>query len=210
MAWDVSQYVRGCSVSAIFKTPHHLPAGKLVPLPIPHRPWSHVRVDFMTDLSNSEGFTCSLVAVDRFSKACKLIPHRGLPTALETAEAFFHHIFRNFGIPEDVVSNCGPQFISHVWRAFFKMLSVTVSLSSGYHPQTNGQTERKLQEIRGYLRAYCHDNQHGWNHFFPCAECAQNSLKQTTSLTPFKCILSYRSPLFAWTGEPSNVPTVDH
>ncbi len=63
-------------------SPHHLPTGKLVPLPIPRRPWSHVGVNFATDLPNSEGFTHILVVVDRFSKACKLIPLRGLPTAL--------------------------------------------------------------------------------------------------------------------------------
>ncbi len=108
MAREVSQYVRSCSVCAITKTPHHLPAGKLMPLPIPHRPWSHVGVDFVTDLPNSEGFTCILVAVDQFSKACRLIPLKGLPTALETAEALFQHVFRNFGIPEDIVSDVGP------------------------------------------------------------------------------------------------------
>lgn len=71
MARDVSLYVQGCSVCAISKTPRHLTSGKLVPLPIPHRPWSHVGVDFVTDLPNSDGFTCILIAVDRFSKACK-------------------------------------------------------------------------------------------------------------------------------------------
>ncbi len=68
--------------------------------------------------------------------------------------------------------------------------SVTVSLSSGYHPQTNGQTERKIQEIGRYLRAY-------WNRFLPWAEYAQNSLKQTPSSA------YSATPLFPWTEEPS-------
>ncbi len=192
-------------------SPHHLPAGKLVPLPIPHRPWSHVAVDFATDLPNSEGFTCILVVVDRFSKACKLIPLRGLPTALETAEVPFNHIFPNYGIPEDIISD-HLTINSHVWKAFLKLLGVSVSLSSGFHPQTKvGQTEQKIQEIRRYLRAYCHDNQHSWNRFLPWAEYAQNSLRQTTmGLTPFQCILGYQPPLFPWTGKPSDVPAVDH
>ncbi len=165
----------------------------------------------MTDLSESEGKTCVLVAVDRFSKVCKLIPLKGLPSALETAEHLFQQVFRNFGVPEDIVSDRGPQLISHVWKAFFRLLGVTVSLSSGYHPQTNGQTERKIQELGRYLRAYCQEDQHSWSRFLPWAEYAQNSLRQnTTGLTPFQCILGYQPPLFPWTGEPSEVPAVDH
>ncbi len=90
----------------------------------------------MTDLPKSEGHTCILVAVDRFSKACKLIPLRGLPTSLEIAEQLFSHVFRNYWIPEDIVSDRGPQFISRVWEAFFCLPGVTLSLSSGYHAQT--------------------------------------------------------------------------
>ncbi len=67
--------------------------------------------------------------------------------AIETAENLLNQVFRYFGIPEDIVSDRGHQFISRVWKAFFSLLNVTVSLSSGYHPQTNGQTERKVQEI---------------------------------------------------------------
>ncbi len=211
MAHDVSQYIRRCSVCAMSKSPRHLPSGKLVPLPVPRRPWSHIGVDFITDLPNSDNNTCILVVVDRFSKACKLIPLKGLPTSLETAEALFHQVFRNFGLPEDIVSDRGPQFISRVWKSFFKLLGVTISLSSGYHPHSNGQTERKIQEIGRYLRSYCHDNQHGWNRFLPWAEYAQNSLKQpTTGLTPFQCMLGFQPPLFPWTEEPSEVPAVDH
>ncbi len=102
-------------------------------------------------------------------------------------------------------------YISHVWKAFFHLLGVTVSLSSGYHPQTNGQAERKIQELGRYLRAYCQEDQFSWSRFLPWAEYAQNSLRQnTTGLTPFQCILGYQPPLFPWTGEPSEVPAVDH
>uniref|UniRef100_A0A673KKY3 Chromo domain-containing protein n=1 Tax=Sinocyclocheilus rhinocerous TaxID=307959 RepID=A0A673KKY3_9TELE len=64
-----------------------------VPLPIPRRPWSHIGVDFVTDLPISDGNSCILVVVDRFSKACKCIHLKGLPTALETAECLFTHVF---------------------------------------------------------------------------------------------------------------------
>ncbi|KAK3545337.1 hypothetical protein QTP70_004058 [Hemibagrus guttatus] len=159
MAADVKGYVQGCRECAMSKSPRHLPAGKLLPLPVPTRPWSHLGVDFIINLPDSEGCTCVLVIVDRFSKVCRLIPLPGQPTALETAEHLFNHVFRYYGLPEDIVSDRGPQFTSRVWRAFFQCLGVTISLSSGYHPQTNGQTERKIQEIGRFLRTFCHSHQ---------------------------------------------------
>ncbi|KAL0183656.1 hypothetical protein M9458_019352, partial [Cirrhinus mrigala] len=91
------------------------------------------------------------------------------------------------------------------------LLGVTISLSSGYHPQANGQTERKIQEVGRFLRTFCHDHQDTWNQYLGWAEYAQNSLHQaTTGLTPFQCMLGYQPPLFPWSGEPSDVPTVDY
>ncbi|KAK3506429.1 hypothetical protein QTP70_002153 [Hemibagrus guttatus] len=122
----------------------------------------------------------------------------------------FNHIFCYFGIPEDIVSDRGPKFISRVWKAFFSLLGVAVSLSSGYHPQTNGQMERKIQEIGCYLHTFCHCHQDSWSQYLGWAEYAQNSLRPpATGLTPFQCVLGYQPPLFPWSGEPSNVPATD-
>ncbi len=126
-----------------------------------------IGVDLITDLPNSEGHTCVLVVVDRFSKAYRLIPLKGLSTALETAESLFHHVLRNYGLPENIVSDRGPQFMSCVWKAFYQLLGVTVSLFSGYHPQTNGQTERKIQVLGRHLRSYCSNDLHSWSCFLP-------------------------------------------
>lgn len=108
------------------------------------------------------------------------------------------------------MSDRGPQFISRVWQAFFSLLNVTVSLTSGYHPQTNGQTERKIQDISRFLRTFCHNNQSTWNKYLVWAKYAQNSLRQaSTNLTPFQCVLGFQPPLFPWSGEPSEVPAVN-
>ncbi|XP_052001342.1 uncharacterized protein ccser2a isoform X1 [Xyrauchen texanus] len=207
---DTADFVKICPACNLVKSPKQPLAGLLQPLPIPQRPWSHIAMDFMTDLPNSQGHSTILTVIDRFSKACRLLPLPKLPTALETAEHLFQYVFRFYGLPEEIVSDRGTQFTSRVWKAFCRLLNVNLSLTSGYHPQSNGQTERLNQEIIRFLRMYCHHNQSDWSRFLPWAEYAQISLlKPSTKLTPFQCILGYQPPLFPWSGEPSEVPAVN-
>ncbi|KAK3553588.1 hypothetical protein QTP70_005757 [Hemibagrus guttatus] len=111
-----------------------------------------------------------MVVVDQFSKACKLIPLKGSPTAMQTAEAMFQHVFRNFGLPEDIVSDRGSQFTSRMWMSLCEQFGINVSLSSGYHPQSNGQAEHLNQEIQRFLRSYCSREQQRWSEFLPWAK----------------------------------------
>ncbi|KAK3523070.1 hypothetical protein QTP86_012653 [Hemibagrus guttatus] len=117
---------------------------------------------------------------------------------------------RNFGLPEDIVSDRGLQFTSRVWRALCVRLDIGVSLSLSHHPQSNGQAERLNQEIGRFLRSYCSREQQRWSKFLPWAEYAQNSLTHSsTGLTTFQCVLGYQPPLFPWSGEPSSIPAVE-
>lgn len=75
-------------------------------------------IDFVNDLPLSNGFTAILVIIDRFSKFFRLVPSKGLLTAMETAQALFCHVFQVYGIPDNIVTDRGTQFTSQVWRAF--------------------------------------------------------------------------------------------
>ena len=79
----------------------------------------------------------------------------------------FEQVFRHYGLPEDIVSDRGPQFTSRVWKAFMGKLGVAVSLTSGYSPQSNGQVERTNQELGRFLRSYCMDRQAEGGQFLP-------------------------------------------
>ena len=132
---DTKEFVIACTVCARNKSSHCAPAGLLQPLPIPHRPWSHIAVDFVTGLPPSQSNTTILTIIDRFSKSVHFVPLSKLPSALETSDILVQHVFRLHGIPQNIVSDRGPQFTSQVWRGFCRALGMTTSLSSGYHPQ---------------------------------------------------------------------------
>ena len=152
---DTRPFVHACTVCARAKSSHQPAAGLLRPLPIPGRPWSHIGLDFVTGLPPSNGHTVILTVVDRFSKAAHFIALPKLPTASETAQLLVQHVVRLHGIPADLVSDRGPQLISQVWKAFCRALGASVSPSSGFHPQTNGQAERSNQDLGTALRCGC-------------------------------------------------------
>ena len=163
MREDIQSFVAACSVCAQAKDTHQLPQGLLQPLPILHHPWSHIALDFVTGLPPSNHHTTILTIIDRFSKAVHFVPLTKLPSASDTAQLLITHVVRLHGIPRDIVSDRGPQFTARFWRAFCTLLGTSVSLSSGLHPQSNGQTERANQSLETFLRCLCAHNPASWS-----------------------------------------------
>uniref|UniRef100_A0A3P9ICQ0 Gypsy retrotransposon integrase-like protein 1 n=1 Tax=Oryzias latipes TaxID=8090 RepID=A0A3P9ICQ0_ORYLA len=194
---DVRQYIAACTTCARAKSSNSPPAGHLHPLSTPSRPWSHIAVDFVTGLPPSHGFTVILTVIDRFSKAVQFIPLPHLPSATETANTLVNVVFRHHGIPSDIVSDRGPQFTSQVWKAFCSALGATISLTSGYHPQSNGQAERANQELEAALRCFAAQNQEDWPDYLIWVEYAHNNHPSSaTGMSPFEASLGYSPPLF--------------
>ncbi|CAI5799358.1 retrotransposon 1, partial [Podarcis lilfordi] len=184
---DVARYVASCDVCRWAKGPTERPPGLLQPLPVPPHPWHTVSLDFVVDLPPSRGCTCLLVFSDHFTKMVNCAPCPSVPKAKETTQLYLQHVFRLHGLPERVVSDRGVQFTSRFWRALHQTLGTEVCLSSTYHPQTDGQTERANAVLELYLRCYCSYQQDDWVDHLPLAEFAyNNAVNASTQQTPFQ------------------------
>jgi hypothetical protein len=167
----VRKYLAGCDVCKCAKASRHKPYGLLQPLPIPHAPWQDISMDFLTDLPLSSHFDSIFVVKDRFTKMAHFIPCNKSIDADATATLFKSNVFRLHGLPKSIVSDRGPQFVSHFWRRLYDCLGVKINLSSTHHPQTDGPTEVVNQVVEQYLRIYCSYHQDDWVSLLPLAEC---------------------------------------
>ncbi len=110
-----------------------------------------------------------------FLKAAHFIPLPKLPSARETAQVMVDHVFRIHGLPSDIVSDRGPQFASQFWKEFCHQIGASPALSSGFHPQTNGQAERTNQILGRLLRSLTSRTPASWCDQLAWAEYAHNS-----------------------------------
>ena len=144
-------------------------------------------MDWIIELPESNGYTQIWVIVDRFTKMAHLIP---LPTnvnATDIAKIFVKEIWKHHGLPTDIVSDRDTKITSHFWQVLMDLLGIKTKLSTAFHPETDGQTERVNQTIEQYLRHYCSWKQDDWDELLPMAEFAYNSAKsETTGMSPFE------------------------
>jgi hypothetical protein len=193
----VNRYVSTCDACARGKSPRHKPHGFLVSLPVPSRPWISISMDFIVRLPVSpSGNDAILVTVDRFTKMAHFTPTRTTIDAPEVAQVFLRDICRLHGLPSDIVSDRDKIFTSGFWRHFLALTGIKANMSTAFHPQTDGQTERVNQVLEQYLRIYCNYQQDNWEELLSLAEFAyNNSVHTSTGKTPFFANYGYHPTL---------------
>jgi transposase InsO family protein len=108
-------------------------------------------MDFITNLPSSKAFDSIFVVVDQLTKMAHFMPCNTI-RGEEIARLFMDNIYKYHGLPDDIISDRGSQFTSKFWQSLFKIFKIKIKLSSAYHLQTDGKTERVNQVLEQYLR----------------------------------------------------------
>ncbi|MBW0475633.1 hypothetical protein O181_015348 [Austropuccinia psidii MF-1] len=154
MTQFIMYYISSFQQCSRKKNIHHKKFGILKPLPIPNGPWICLSMDFITQLPMSNSFDSILVIMDRFSKIATFIPAMSSITSLDLAHLFIKNIFSKNDLPSSFVSDSGSLFVSSFWTNLCQQLNIERDLSTAYHPQSDGQTERLNQILERYLWMY--------------------------------------------------------
>ena len=191
MAKDVAAYCNDCLHCRRSTPARHKPYGPLAPLPSPEKAWDEVVMfDFITELPPSKMsgvvYDAIMVVVCRLTKMAHYIPARGDWDGTDLAQAWIREVIRLHGVPSRIISDRGPLMNAKHWKTFNYYLNARRILTSAYHPQTDGQTERQNQMLEQYLCCYCTLEQDNWALWISLAEFAYNdSIHATIGTTPF-------------------------
>ena len=187
MTKEIRRYVDGCNACQRYKNRSEALAGKLMPNAIPEKPWSHISADFITKLPLAQGYNAILVVCNRFSKMAHFIATTEKTSAERLAKLFRDHVWKLHGLPESIISDRGVQFVAGMMKEMNNLLVIQTKLSTAYHPQTDGQTERVNQELEQYLRVFIDHRQEQWPDWLGMAEFAYNNkIHATTKTSLFK------------------------
>jgi hypothetical protein len=183
---QVTAYVSTCDRCQRDKSSNQKPAGLLQPLEVPDEPWAHVSMDFVMALPPSGGFDAILVVVDKLSKSIVLIPTHTSVTAKDTARLYFNHVYCRHGLARKFISDRDVRFTGLFWKELHRLLQVKLAMSSSFHPETDGQTERANRTMEEMVRHYVSHRQDDWHQLLPALEFAYNTSKhRATGTSPF-------------------------
>jgi transposase InsO family protein len=187
MSEDVREYIKSCQSCLGNKPRNDNPPGLLHPIPPPPKRWQQVSMDLITQLPPTRtGYDAIYVVVDKYSKMIHCIPTTTTVTAPQLASLFFREIVRLHGVPTSIISDRDPRFTSSFWSELWKRLGTKLAMSTAYHPQTDGQTERANRTIEDILRAYVNNKQDDWDQHLTAVEIAYNNSKQiSTGFSPY-------------------------
>lgn len=187
MKKDVKEYVERCLKCQVSKSEQVKSPGFLQPLSVPNLKFESVSMDFIVGLPKTRSnFDSIMVVVDRLTKIAHFIPTVTTVTAYGVAELFMREIFKHHGIPREIISDRDRKFVSEFWTTLFKLCGTKIKLSTAYHPESDGQTERTNRTLEDMLRMYVGKKQHSWDKWLHLIEFAYNDhIHSSIGVSPF-------------------------
>ena len=208
----VTEYIRGCAscqMSKINRNPVHPPLFPISPAENA-RPFETIALDFITKLPPSGGHDTILTITDTdCSKASIFLPCSESIDSEGVALLYATHVIPHYGIPRKVISDRDVRFTSKFTTELCRLLDIHQNISTAYHPQTDGASERTNQTLEQYLRIFCGTQQDNWHEWLPLAQYTKNSWPSaTTKKTPFDLIIGYTPQIHQPTRK-TNVPSLE-
>ncbi|KAL0556122.1 hypothetical protein IC582_004632 [Cucumis melo] len=199
MKRKVVDFVSRCLVCQQVKAPRQKPVGLLQPLSVPGSKRESVSMGFMTGLPRTlKGYTVIWVVVDRLTKSTHFILGKSTYTASKWGQLYMTEIVRLHGVPVSIISDRDARFTSKFWKRLQLALGTRLDLSTSFHPQTDGQTERLNQILEDMLRACVLEFSGSWDsHLHLIKFIYNNSYQATIGMAPFEALYGRccRSPV---------------
>lgn len=193
---DVQKYIESCHSCAANKATTKLQYGLHHALPVPIRRFCHLSIDFVGELTESNGYNSFIVITDRLTNYAKIIPNYTTDTAQDVAFHVFNNWYRHFGLPDSIVSDRDSRFRGDFWKALHKLLGVKISMSTAYHPETDGATERANKTIIENLRHHVNTTPNTWADYIVRVESSFNNfVSRSTGLSPNALVFGYEPRL---------------
>ncbi|GBE85800.1 hypothetical protein SCP_0803220 [Sparassis crispa] len=185
-------YVPSCEDCQRNKSSTQKPPGPLHPLPVPPGRCDSIAIDFVGPLPEDDGFDCLATITDHLNSDIRLIPTWMDVSAEAFAAQFFDHWYCENGLPLDIISDRDKLFVSRFWKSLHRLTGVKLKMSSAYHPQTDGSSERSNKTVIQALRYHVARNQRGWVRALPRVRFTiMNTVNESTGFSPFQLLMGH-------------------
>ncbi|GJY12955.1 putative reverse transcriptase domain-containing protein [Tanacetum coccineum] len=199
MKANIATYVSKCLTCAKVKAEHQKPSSLLVQPEIPEWKWEKITMDFVTKLpKTANGYDTIWVIVDRLTKSAHFLPMRENDPMEKLMKLYMKEVVTRHGVPISIISDHDGRFTSLFWQALHKALGTRLDMSTAYHPETDGQSERTIQTLEDMLRACVLDFGKNWDRHLPLVEFSYNNSYHTSiKAAPFEALYGRkcRSPV---------------
>ncbi|GJS20875.1 putative reverse transcriptase domain-containing protein [Tanacetum coccineum] len=199
MKAEITIYVSKCLTCSKVKAEYQKPSGLLVQTEIPQWKWEKITIDFITKLpKTSSGYDTIWVIVDHLTKSVHFLLMKETNSMERLMRLYLKEVVSRHGVLVSIISDRDSRFTSRFWQSLKKALGTHLDMSTAYHPQTDGQSERTIQTLEDILHACVIDFGNGWDKQLPLVKFSYNNSYHTSiKAVPFEALYGHkcRSPV---------------